>query len=102
LNLNRITIEVVSRMRTVPAYIHIPQTGGTHIKQRETARNQSSGPSNSWDTSPLLMTRNTQTTSTIHKIRDLYPRSYDTILLKDLKKHFVFSTVRNSFAWLVS
>lgn len=97
--LNRITIEVISRVRTVPAYIHIPKTGGTYIGQRETTEKPVIWPVKRLG--HIAVVDNKEYPNYIYYPRD-EENSYNTVLLEDLRKYFVFSTVRNPFAWLVS
>lgn len=89
-------------MIKIPAYIHIPKTGGTYLGQLENNSRSVLKPcvylghcyivQNSKEVNPLY--------SPHSKFQKL---SHQTAILQsEINKHIVFATVRNIFDWLVS
>lgn len=86
------------RYGKVPAFIHIPKTGGTYLTQYETDKNPVI-----WPMKPL---GHSCVVNKSISLPDDYPPRIGYLRYindqNDLKKYFVFSTVRNIFDWLVS
>jgi hypothetical protein len=97
--LNRVTIDIISRVRTLPAHIHIPKTGGTYIGQRESTRKPVIWPVKRLGHIAVVHDKEFPNQIYYPHNRD---RWYHTILLEDLKRYVAFATVRNPFTWLVS
>ena len=81
----------------LPAYIHIPKTGGTYLSQLEADRKAI--------ISPLKYLGHVCIIQGSDPGGSVYPPKNGVVLtrkLEDVGKYYLFSTVRNPFEWLVS
>jgi len=84
---------------SIPAFIHVPKTGGSYLGQRETSKDPV--------LSPIRYLGHTYVvTDDAHKnpIYQVPPYDWDNHVINysKINKNIIFSTVRNPFSWLVS
>lgn len=85
----------------LPAYLHIPKTGGTYIGQSESDGRRVIYPvktlGHKYVVEPGCPQKNV-----IYLNRDDHRAITQVIALRKIQRYFVFATVRNLFDWLVS
>ncbi len=94
---NRAT-ELIKRLHSESCYIHIPKTGGTYLAQLETDGNPVVHPMKYFGHC-LVVNNETDCNDYGRIIGYLDKRSIE---MRELRKLFVVSTVRNPYSWLVS
>lgn len=98
---NRVTEALwKARYKKIPAFIHIPKTGGTYIKQLENKNKQVIYPLKYFGHSYVI--DETNELNVIYLKHD-FVRATEYVIERDkIKDYFVFASVRNIFEWLVS
>ena len=85
----------------MPAYLHIPKTGGTYIGQSESDGKRVIYPVKTLGHKYVIEPGFPQN-NVIYLNRDHHRATTQVITLSKIQHYFVFATVRNLFDWLVS